>query len=171
MTDKIKNQNAEIKELIEKGSEFKVLFEKKMKENGSRNKGIEQMNGKTLSYVVVRISEDIRKLIKTNGNRIFIGLTSHRITDRFYVCAKCRRYGHYHAECSKKACCGYCTSEEHWSKECPVYKSQKIAEFKCVNCQDKRKPCTGHSSHWNKCPVFLERQTKVKNSISYYAKN
>ena len=81
------------------------------------------MNGKTLSYVVVRVSEDIHKLIQTNGNRIFIGLTSHRINDRFYVkaCAKCHRYGHYHADCSKKACCGYCTSEEHESKVCPVY--------------------------------------------------
>ena len=173
LTNRIKNQNPEIKELIDKGSEFKILFEKKLKENNSRNKGIEHMNGKTLSYVVVRVSDEIRKLIKINGNRIFIGLTAHRINDRFYVkaCAKCHRYGHYHAECSKKACCGYCTSEEHESKECPVYVNQKIEEFECVNCQDKGKPYKGHSSHWNKCPVFLERQTKVKNSIPYYSKN
>ena len=134
------------------------------------------MIGKTLSYVVVRISEDISKLTKTNGNRIFIGLTSHRVTDRFYVkaCAKCHRYGHYHAEGSKKACCGYSysdISDEHGSKECPVYESQKIAEFKCVNCQDKGTPCTGHPSHWNECPVFRNRQTKVNNSIPYCAKN
>ena len=173
LTNRIKNQNPEIKELIDKGSEFKILFEKKLKENNSRNKGIEHMNGKTLSYVVVRVSDEIRKLIKINGNRIFIGLTAHRINDRFYVkaCAKCHRYGHYHAECSKKACCGYCTSEEHESKECPVYVNQKIEEFECVNCQDKGKPYKGHSSHWNKCPIFLERQTKVKNSIPYYSKN
>ena len=92
----------------------------------------------TLYQVVARVSEDIREIIKSNNDRIFIGLTSHPIFDRFYVksCSSCHRFGHYHAECSSTPCCGYCSAEDHISQDCPLYRTKDQTKYKCVNCQD-----------------------------------
>ena len=123
--------------------------------------------------VVARVSEDIRDVLKTNNDRIFIGFSAHRIFDHFYVktCSKCHSFGHYHAECSNNPCCGYCSSEDHVSDDCPVKAEKDVAKYKCVNCQDARKTSDGHSSHWFTCPAYLEQQKKMKMNIPYYAKN
>ena len=167
LVKKIGTQNPNLKDLIEKGSDFKVLF--------SKSSNIESEDGEdlALSNVVIKVSNEIREEIAKNGNRIFIGLSSHRVTDRFYVkiCAKCHKYGHYHEDCSNRKCCGYCSSEEHDSSNCAFYKDRKVNEYKCVNCEEAGKPFNGHSSHWKKCPTFIEKENQVKNSIPYYSKN
>ena len=87
-------------------------------------------------------------------------------------CAKCHKFGHYyHAECTNNACCGYCMSEDHDSEQCPLRKEKETSKFKCVNCKDANKVHEGHSSHYNKCPTFLEVQKKTILNVPYYAKN
>ena len=40
--------------------------------------------------------------------------------------------------------------------------------YKCGNCKDAGKKETGHSTHWHKCPTYLEQQRKAKKTIPYY---
>ena len=77
----------------------------------------------------------------------------------------------YHAQCEAKPSCGYCGAENHSSKECPVHREKDQTKYKCVNCKEAGKPDVGHSSHWQKCPTYIEQQKKMKKNIPYYAKN
>ena len=119
------------------------------------------------------MSDDIREALKANNDKIFIGFSSHHVFDRFYVksCASCHRFGHYHANCDNRPCCGYCSAEDHKSEECLIHKAKDQSKYKCVNCQDEGKGGDGHSSHWNRCPSYLEQQKKVMKNIPYYSKN
>ena len=157
--DKIKKQNPEIKELMDKGSEFTVVFCKNPRE-GDEN-----------YQVVARVSDDVRKAIKENRNRIYVELESYRVVDRFYIkrCNKCQKFGHYENDCQYETCCGYCR-QDHLSAECEM-KDAHHDHHKCINCQEDGKDPNGHSAFWHKCPTYLELQKKLKKSIPYYQKN
>ena len=169
--ESVKSQNPEIKERIESGDECLVVFAKEQENTRPRTQYTKSQQ-KT-HQIVLRVSEEIRDIIKRNGNKIFIGFLSHRVIDRFYVksCAKCHKFGHYHADCTTDSICGFCLSNEHESKNCPVKKENDFENFKCVNCKEKGKEFQGHSSHWHKCPVHIEQQKKIRKSIPYYSKN
>ena len=166
--DQVKLQNQAIREKIENGSEFSVVFTRQNKDAHHA-----QENNQNGFLVVLRVGNDVRDVIKTNGDKLFIGFRSHKVLDRFYVksCAKCHKFGHYHADCTNNACCGYCLSEDHESDQCPLRKEKETSKFKCVNCKDANKVYEGHSSHYNKCPTFLEVQKKTMMNVPYYAKN
>ena len=172
--EKVKNQNPKIKEKIS-GSEFSVVFTKEPKiasylhadrfGRGSENAG---------HLVVIRIGNDIRDVLKANNDKIFLGFNAHRVMDRFYVksCGKCHKFGHYHADCpSTSSCCGFCLAEDHTSEQCEIAKDKDYASFKCAKCKEAGKPYEGHSSHFSKCPTFLDVQERTKNNIPYYLKN
>ena len=165
--DKVKAQNEKIKEKIENGSEFSVVFARQNKDR-AQNEEEKEMG----HLIVVRVGEEIRDILKEGGDRIFLGFSSHRIMDRVYIksCAKCHQFGHYHAECKNVECCGYCMSKEHKSEQCPIRDQKDSKQFKCVNCKEAGKNHEGHSSHYNKCPTYLEAQKKTMNNIPYYAK-
>ena len=158
----VKNQNPHIKELCEKGSEFSVIFAKEPKEDGKF---------KTY-HVVARVSDDIRKILEQNRNRIFLGMSSHRVIDRFYIkrCNNCLQYGHYEKDCKLDACCGYCRGK-HLSKNCDKIEQGDFTNYECHNCQQSGKCHTGHSAMWTKCPTYIEAQAQMKKSIPFYQKN
>ena len=165
--EKVKLQNPSIKDKVEAGSEFSVVFTRK-------NKGQEEVEDEELRHMIVlRVGDDIRDTLKAEGDRIFIGFSSYRVMDRVYIksCAKCHKFGHYHAECENNECCGYCLSENHTSQRCPVRDGKDNTKFKCTNCKDANKVHEGHSSHYNKCPTYMEIQKKTMSNIPYYAKN
>ena len=161
--EKVKKQNPEIKELMEQGSEFSIVFAKEPREAGS--------NGKKEYYqVVARVSDDIRKVMKSSGNKVYVDLVAHRVVDRFFVkrCNKCQEFGHYEKDCSKNVCCGYCQGG-HKSTDCDQVDDGDVEHYECVNCKRDGKPHTGHSSLWHKCPSFIEQQKKVRKTIPYYS--
>ena len=172
--EKVKIQNPEIEEKIKSGSEFSVVFTREPKiasylhadqtGKGSYNAG---------HLVVIRIGNDIRDVLKANNDKIFLGCQAHRVMDRFYVksCGKCHKFGHYHADCPNSGCCGFCLGEDHTSEQCEFNKNKDHSNFKCTKCQDAGKPFEGHSSHYSKCPTFLEEQKRTKMNIPYYSKN
>ena len=162
--EKVKRQNPLIKEQIDKGSEFTIVFSKKPRDQQERA-GDSNNN----FQVVARVSENIRSLIKSENDRIYIDLVAHRVVDRFYIkrCNKCQKFGHYEKDCSNGVCCGYCHGE-HRSTECKEVRPGDFEHYKCINCQQNGKPSEGHSSLWYKCPTYLELQKKLKKTISYY---
>ena len=157
--DNVKLQNPKLGEEISKGSVFSILFTKQKTETDSAH------------LVVIRVSPEIRDILKEGGDRIYFGFSSYKAEDRFYVktCNKCHQFGHYHSDCTKNSCCGYCASEEHSSGDCPVKALNDPTKFKCVNCTLIKKDPMGHSAHWHKCPALLEQQNRVKSLIPYYA--
>ena len=163
--DRVKQQNPIIKELIEKGSEFSIVFVKEPRgeENDQRRK---------FYQVVARVSDDIRRAIKCNDDKIYMDLVALRVVDRFFVkrCNKCQNFGHYEKDCHENACCGYCKGN-HLSKDCSEVDDGDFGNYKCVNCERNHKDCKGHSTHWHKCPTYLDLQKKVKKSIPFYQKN
>ena len=123
--------------------------------------------------MVIRIGDDIRDVLKAKNDKIFIGFNAHRVMDRFYVksCGRCHKFGHYHAECqSASGCCGYCLDEDHTSEQCEIAKEKDHSNFKCAKCKEAGKPFEGHSSHYSKCPTYLEVQERTKKNIPYYTK-
>ena len=161
---KLKKQNPQIKECIDKGSEFSIVYIKKPQTNNSTGEI------KSFYQVVVRVSDDIRKVIRANDDKIFMDLVAHRVNDRFYVkrCNKCQKFGHYEKDCKSETCCGYCRSNNHSSNDCNEVQEADHEHYECINCQRAGRDYKGHSSRWNRCPMYLERQQKMKKMIPYY---
>ena len=150
-------QNPKISMLVNNGEDFNVLFVKSSKGNNSE-------------YVAVaRVSPKIRDAIRTERNRIFLGITSCRIYDRFHVkrCNNCQEYGHFKDSCQKDPCCAYC-SGPHSSDQCSI-KSDDKSLLKCVNCK-KENPdlCSGHTAFDPKCPTYRAAQKRMESSMPYY---
>ena len=161
--EKVKRQNPVIKELIDKGSDFSIVFSKEPK--------TDVRNRDQYYQVVARVSNEIRQAIKNSNDKIYTDLVSHRVVDRFFVkrCNRCQNFGHYAKNCSEEhAHCGYCHGH-HLSKECTNVKEGDVQHYKCVNCERNEKDSTGHSAFRYNCPSYLDLQKKVKNSIPYYS--
>ena len=154
--ESIHNQNKSIAEKIDQGSELKVVFVRK------------PPRGKKFYNVVVRVSPDIRDLIKRNRNKLHIGVSVHKIVDRFHVrrCNRCMEFGHYADRCeSEHVVCGFC-AKDHMSDECPD-KHKDHRHHKCINCSAVNKNAFGHPAFWTKCPTYVAAQEKMKKTISY----
>lgn len=152
------NQNSYVNDLVKEGHTFKILFIKP------------PSDGYSNYQVVARLSPSIRDAISAHHNRLYIGLESCRVYDRFYVkrCNKCNCFGHYKAHCSNKVTCGYCTSESHESEQCPLKNSKDCTLFSCINCKRNGLPHEGHSAFWYNCPSYIVAQKKMQSTIPYY---
>ena len=163
LLERIRQQNVEISNLIDNGSVFEIIF-------------VKEPSTKYLTYqAVARVSPDIRSIIKSRGNRVYIGLVACRVTDRFYVkrCNTCQCFGHYSSfhgtdlgKENTKVVCGYC-SEEHYSNDCPK-KTMSHTSHLCSNCTKSGKNGSGHSTFYYRCPAYLAEQNRLKNTIDYY---
>ena len=78
LIEKIKKQNPLIKEKMDNGSEFSIVFYKNPKTENVNN-------DRNYYQVVARVSEDIRHTIKKSNNKIYMDLVAHRVVDRFYI--------------------------------------------------------------------------------------
>jgi hypothetical protein len=139
------------------GSELRVVFTRK------------PPHGKKFYTVVIRVSPDIRTLLKNRRNKIHIGVSVHNIVDRFHVrrCNRCQGLGHYADKCdeSKPVVCGFC-AKAHLSDACPE-KNKDHTHHKCINCSGEELEASGHAAFWTKCPTYVAAQEKMKKTISY----
>ena len=153
----IYRQNKPISQLIDQGSQLKVVFTRK------------PPNGKDYYTVIIRVSPDIRNVLHKMKNKIHIGVSVHSIVDRFHVkrCNRCQGLGHYADKCdtSKPSVCGFCT-QHHASDVCPD-KKKPHAHHKCINCAGEDRDASGHPAFWAKCPAYMAAQEKMKKTISY----
>ena len=98
---------------------------------------MKEPRGKYKHYqVVAHVSPEIRDIIGKHRNRLYIGIESVRVYDRFYVkrCNKCNHFGHYKDDCEQFISCGLCSSDVHETETCPLKRAPNQAELKCVNC-------------------------------------
>jgi hypothetical protein len=160
--EKVKKQNPRLKDKLEQESAFKIVYSKKPRDNAPE--------GKNGFQVVVRVSEEVRKIIKDSNDRIYVDLESYKVVDRFYIkrCNNCQQFGHYEKDCTSESHCGYCGNNGHKSSECNQVEEGDLANYKCTNCENAGKNANGHSAHWHKCPSLLDLQKKAKKGIPYY---
>ena len=153
----IKSQNATLAPLIDDQA-FHILFVKNHR------------NDESLFQAVIRVSNVLRQAIVNLGNRIYIGLTSCTVYDRFYIrrCNRCQEYGHYSggtSPCTKPHVCGHC-SENHDSNDCPH--SGERSKLSCVNCKANKLTHTTHNAFSPDCPSYKNQQAKLQKSIPFY---
>ena len=67
--EKVKLQNPVIKELLENGSEFSIVFAKEPREDANNHR-------QKFHQLVAQVSEDVRQAIKKNNDRLYIDLCS-----------------------------------------------------------------------------------------------
>ena len=85
LMEQIREQNPVMKTLTDAGETFAILFIKKPTDRYKHYQ------------VIARVSPRIRDAIKSNWNRLYIGVQAIKVYDRFYVkrCNKCNQFGHY----------------------------------------------------------------------------
>ena len=160
--NKIKKQNPKLKELLDNGSEFTIVYTRESKSDDDQQG----------HQVVARVSDDIRKAMKESHNKIYIDLNSYKVIDWFYIkrCNRCQNFGHYGKDCTNEVCCGYC-GQQHQSETCEEVEPKDFKNYHCNNCREKGVCAKGHSTLWNRCPTYLDLQNKLRKSIPYYQKN
>ena len=149
----IRDQNPAIDDMITNGEEFTVLFTRDGKTSGK-------------CTAVARVSSKIRDFIKNNRNHVYIGISSCRVYDRFFVkrCNSCQEFGHYKDNCNNVVKCGYCGGD-HQSDKCELKEDTDVSKQSCCNCEALGLDHKGHSTFWNKCPAYMIAQKKT--SIKY----
>ena len=153
----IYRQNGSIAALMDKGSHLSVVY---VRSPPAR---------KVFYTVVLRVSPDIRTLIKKMKNKIHMGVSVHSIVDRFHVrrCNRCQELGHYEDKCdpNNHVVCGFC-AKDHKSDDCPD-KNAHHSHHKCINCSGEGLNASGHSAFWPKCPAYVAAQKKMMKTIAY----
>ena len=124
---------------------------------------------KTLCFAVAKVSPNTYQRLMSDG-RIFLDLSSHKITEHFapIQCFKCQEFGHISGApfCRAKDSfvCLYC-SGKHKSADCQLKKDK--TSHKCSNCEKNsnstiKKNARGHSSTNKQCPCYINEVDKLK---------
>jgi len=124
----------------------------------------------------VRVSDDIRSIIKCYGDKLFLGWDRLSVYDHHYIrrCNKCQGYGHYARQCKNMQCCGLCASADHQYLECEhkdKADSDKTAFYACINCKTAGKPNYFHPAYSTECNMYRYEQALLKKSLASASKN
>jgi hypothetical protein len=124
-------------------------------------------------YAVIKVDECIKNAIVSQGMKIYLGLSSCRVSERYHLlqCYQCQEFGHKKGstECklhkSEVTICLYC-SGNHASKECQVKKDSNAT--RCHNCATSKvtfykQNCGGHTSTSTECPILQQALKAVMN--------
>ena len=165
LKDDIITKNENIKALVDSGETFeRIFFDPKER------------------FAVMKVSPNIREVLKKNGDKICIGLQMHTVKDRFHVvqCFHCQGFGHKFDNCKHKdddPVCFYCAGS-HKSKECTFKKDRKDNKIKCANCaqskiKSERESCKSHKASDTLCPIFVKEKERMmdRTACATEAKN
>ena len=128
-------------------------------------------------FAIAKVSPNIYKTL-INNERIFISLSSHRVTEHFHAiqCFNCQKFGHTSSsplckgnDAAPKMTCLYC-SEQHKSSQCP---SKKVkTNHKCANClaseiHSIKNNAGNHTSTSKTCPLYKKEIERLKSLTCY----
>lgn len=131
--------------------------------------------GRDTTTVGIKVSPEVRDLL-ISKERIFIGNTSCKVTDRFDLrqCFHCQQFGHISSKCQdrqrgKEPVCMFC-SASHSTRDCPERHDE--SKHRCVNCSHSDDPslkqaCNTHHSGSNICPLIITEKINIKQRTEY----
>lgn len=159
LKDMILKAHPNIELLVQSGETFDVLKVKKQVRNPNKYQAS------------IRVSNNIRKIIERQENRLYIESYSCRVFDHFHIkrCNNCQKYNHYSSECkAEKPSCGHCSGNHH-SDKCEHMKKDGFFPC-CTNCKSSKHDSEKrtHSAFHRNCPSYRAEQTKLMHKISYY---
>ena len=125
---------------------------------------------------VLRVSNELRRVIQNYGDRLFTGLNSSQVRDRLFVkrCNMCQYTGHWHKDdvCKGIAACGICAGP-HETHSCSIDPKGPTEKLKCIVCiRAGKNPEQSHhvASSFN-CPCYKTEQEKLKKLIPFHQQN
>lgn len=154
----ISDKNPSLKDLIDKGKTFEILFIK------------EDYRKSNTSFAVARVDKEIYEEVCSLKHQIYIDFSRCRTSERVHVtqCYRCQKFGHMTDSCQNNdnvQVCRYCT-QNHDSKCCSV--KGNFGSYKCANCG------LNHSSTYTKCAILQKQALAVINrtqGMELYSKN
>ena len=125
------------------------------------------------SYAVVRVDPEIKNAIFNKGNRLYLGLSTCKVTKQYHLiqCYSCQKFGHKRGseKCMVKSSddciCLYC-AEKHPSKDCLSKKN--LEKHKCSNClasdkNNNNSKNVSHTSNSLSCPILQSELRHLLN--------
>ena len=145
IVDLVRMKNQGVKDLMDRGHVFDVVFVGKSRDRGRANVGM-------------RVSCDIRDYLVSRG-KLYVMNVACKVEDRFHIpqCFCCQRFGHKSWECEQnQPTCMFC-AEHHETRNC-----QNKRNICCVNCKNSndtnvKQSARGHNAGSADCPVFLAK--------------
>ena len=126
-------------------------------------------------FAVAKIDPSVRSLLKYTGNKLFVDLSSCKVSGHIHLtqCYKCQLFGHKKnsENCALKnkdtTVCLYC-AENHLSKSCPHKANNEYDKYKCSNCAQHKNPAIrskaeGHTTTSNNCTILQQEVKAVMN--------
>lgn len=130
-----------------------------------------QLKDSTKYQATIRVSNNVRKIIEQQGDRLYIEAFSCKVFDHFHVkrCNKCQKYHHYAADCkSATPVCGHCSGNHH-SDDCNEKENEGFLKC-CVNCKNSKSDSEKHThtAFDRICPTYIAEQNKLRKTITFY---
>ena len=153
-------KNVGLEQLVKNDGVFEIIF-------------ISDERDHDYSYAVIKVDKQIKNFISSQGMRVYIGLSSCKVSERFHLlqCYACQKFGHRigSQDCdfstTNQVICLYC-AEKHSSKNCPNKRNTNL--FKCSNCatSDEKNivdSSKGHTTTSVTCPILQQQLKSLMN--------
>ena len=117
---------------------------------------------------VIRVSNLVRSVISKQQDKLYVGMQSRcKVYDNFFVlrCYNCQEFGHHSEKCKSDPACAHCGGS-HKTSSCD--KKADATASSCVNCAKQKLSDKRHSANDPNCPILLEAQKKLKQSVPFY---
>ena len=121
-----------------------------------------------LYKAIIRVSNLIRSIIASQGDRVFLGAGTHKVYDSFYVlrCYNCQQFGHHSSQCTNNKVCGFC-SGGHQTIDCNLKNNNQSAPT-CINCKLESNSDCIHEAGSFDCPILKRKQRELMKKIPFY---
>jgi hypothetical protein len=132
-------------------------------------------------FAVLQVSPDIRRIISSNKDKVFLKLRQHTVRDRFHVvqCFHCQEFGHVAGSmrCSKKdssAVCAFCAGN-HETRQCQEKRKNDVGKLRCINChssgsREDRRHSKTHLASSTLCPFYINERGKLMDRTAGVSK-
>ena len=165
LSEILSDKNEDIKKAHGQGGNIKVIH---INRNGN--------------FAVLQVSPEVRRVIASNKDKIFLKLRQHSVRDRFHVvqCFHCQEFGHVAGSmrCTKKddaAVCAFC-SGDHETRQCQHKRKNDVGKLQCVNChssgsREDRRHSKTHLASSTLCPFYINERAKLMEKTSGVSKD
>ena len=149
IVENILAKNRWLKDMVDKGEEFKLVASLKPKED-------------TRSFIF-KCSPLVRRHLRcVADNYLYTMYDRCKTYDKYHViqCFRCQGFGHRSTDCREEQVCVKC-GQNHRLQQC------QNEAMKCINCSKDNLQQTEHWANSVKCPKHVEQVARVRNRTDH----